>query len=323
MALHEPTVLITRRIPEAALRLVQAAGETRVWPDPLPPLPKQLRDACKDAHGLFCMLTDRIDSALLDVCPHLRVVSTMSVGVDHIDLDACRRRGIVVGNTPGVLDETTADLAFALLLASARRIGEADRLVRAGGWQTWSPEFMSGQEVHGATLGIVGFGRIGQALARRAKGFGMCLLYAARSQKPDAESDLGATYCALDDLLRESDFVSLHVPLTPETRHMIGERELARMKPTAHLINTARGGVVDPGALFRALSGGRIAGAGLDVFEMEPVSKDDPLLSLENVTALPHIGSATVATRTKMAVMAAENLVAGVKNRPLPHPVPS
>ena len=322
MALHEPKVFVTRAIPEEALRVVRAAADVNVWPGEMPPSPEELRQACARADGLYCMLTDTVDAALLDAAPRLKVVSTMSVGYDHIDVAACRGRGILLGHTPGVLDETTADLAFALILASGRRIAEADRFVRAGKWETWSPMFMTGQEVHGATLGIVGFGRIGQAVARRAKGFGMRLLYHSRSPKPGEAEPLGAEYRSLDDMLRESDFVSLHVPLTEETRGLIGTRELGLMKPTAHLVNTARGPVVDQRALYEALQEGRIAGAGIDVFETEPVPTDDPLLTLENVTLLPHIGSATVATRTKMARMAAENLAAGVQGKPMPHPIP-
>jgi lactate dehydrogenase-like 2-hydroxyacid dehydrogenase len=320
MALHEPSVFVTRHVPDAALRIVQSAAAVTVWPDPMPPSPEQLRDACRSVEGLYCLLTDKVDEALLDACPRIKVVSTMSVGYDHIDVAACRKRNIPVGNTPGVLDETTADLAFALLLASGRRIVEADSFTRKGEWKTWSPDLMTGQEIHGATLGIVGFGRIGQAMARRAKGFDMKILYNSRAPKPEAES-LGAKYRSLDDLLRESDFVSLHVPLTPETRRMIGTNELELMKPTAYLINTSRGPVVDPEALYDALVNRRIAGAGLDVFDEEPVPLYEPLLTLDNITVLPHIGSATVATRTKMACMAAENLVAGLQGKPLPYPV--
>jgi lactate dehydrogenase-like 2-hydroxyacid dehydrogenase len=322
MALHEPRAFVSRRIPEEALRIVQSAADVTVWPEEMPPSPERLRSACAQADGLLCMLTDKIDEAFLEGCPNLKVVSTMSVGYDHVNVAACRKRGIALGNTPGVLDETTADLAFALLMASARRIAEADRLTRSGGWKTWSPDFMSGQDVHGATLGIVGLGRIGLAMARRAKGFGMRLLYHSRTPKPEVADELGMAHRSLDDLLRESDFVSLHVPLSTETRHLIGERELARMKPTAHLINSSRGPIVDEAALFPCLSEKRIAGAGLDVFETEPVPADNPLLTLENVTVLPHIGSASVATRLKMARMAAENLAAGLTGKPLPNPIP-
>jgi glyoxylate reductase len=320
MALHEPSVFVTRAIPDAALKIVQSAASATVWPDPMPPSPEQLRDACQSVEGLYCLLTDRVDEALLAACPRLKVVSTMSVGYDHIDLAACRQRNIPVGNTPGVLDETTADLAFALVMASGRRIVEADRFTREGKWKTWSPDLMTGQEIYGSTLGIVGFGRIGQAMSRRAKGFDMKVIYHSRAPKPEAEA-LGAEFRSLDDLLRESDFVSLHVPLSPETRRMVGARELALMKPTAYLINTARGPVVDPEALYNALARHQIAGAGIDVFDHEPVPVSDPLLTLDNITVLPHIGSATVATRTRMACMAAENLVAGLQGKPLPHPL--
>ncbi len=322
MALHEPRVFVTRRIPDRALRLLQAHADTRVWPDPLPPIPDALRHECARADGLFCLLTDHVDAALLDAAPRLKVISTMSVGYDHIEVDACRARNLLLGYTPGVLDDATADLAFALLMATARRIAEADRYVRAGEWRTWSPDLLTGAEVHDATLGLIGFGRIGQAVARRAVGFGMRVGYASRAPRPEVAEPLGAEYLPLEALLRRSDFVSLHVPLTPETSPLIGARELAWMKPTARLINTSRGPVVDPGALTNALAEGRIAGAGLDVFETEPLPMDSPLLRLPNVTLLPHIGSATVATREKMARMAAENLVAGLRGQPLPHPIP-
>ncbi|HZT41063.1 MAG TPA: D-glycerate dehydrogenase [Chthonomonadaceae bacterium] len=313
-------VFVTRALPEEALQKVREIAEVEVWPEALPPPREALLEKVAAVDGLLCLLTDRIDAQLLDAAPGLRVVSQMAVGYDNIDVAACTARGIPVGNTPGVLTETTADLAFALLLATARRIVEADAYIRSGRWQTWSPMLLTGQEVHHATLGIVGMGRIGYEMARRGRGFEMPILYTG-SPNPAAERDFDARRVDLDTLLSESDFVSLHTPLTSETKHLIGTAQLARMKPTAILINTARGPVVDQAALVTALQAGLIAGAGLDVYEIEPLPPDDPLLHLENVVLLPHIGSASVATRTKMAVLAAENLVAGLQGRPLPHPV--
>ena len=313
-------VFVTRALPEEALRIVREIAEVEVWPEEMPPPREMLLQKVAGVDGLLCLLTDRIDAALLDAASRLRVVSQMAVGYDNIDVAACTARGIPVGNTPGVLTETTADLAFALLLATARRIVEAEAFTRSGRWQTWSPMLLTGQEVHHATLGIVGMGRIGYEMARRGRGFEMPILYAG-SPNTAAERDFDARRVDLDTLLAESDFVSLHTPLTPETRHFIGAAQLARMKPTAILINTARGPVVDQVALVTAREAGQIAGAGLDVFEIEPLPLDDPLLRLNNVVLLPHIGSASIATRTKMAVLASENLVAGLQGRPLTHPV--
>ena len=261
-----------------------------------------------DASGLLCLLTDRVDEELLEKCPSLKIVANMAVGYDNIDVEACTRRGVLVTNTPGVLTESTADLAFGLILATARRIPEARDMLLQGRWRTWSPMFLTGQDVHGATLGIIGFGRIGQAVARRAAGFGMSVLYYSRHRYPELEEELGVQHRPLDDLLRESDIVSLHLPLSEDTRGFIGERELGLMKPSAILINTSRGPVVDELALYRALRDRRIWAAGLDVFEREPLPEDSPLRSLDNVVLLPHIGSASIQTRTAMAVLAAENV---------------
>jgi glyoxylate reductase len=306
-----PRVFVTRRIPEAARALLAAAAAVRCWDREDEPVPRDvlLREAAA-AEGLFTLLTDRVDAELLAAAPHLRVVANMAVGYDNIDVAAATARGVAVCHTPGVLTETTADLAFALLLATARRLPEAERYLRAGRWRTWSPMGLVGQDVHGRTLGIVGAGRIGQAVGLRATGFGMRIVYAARSPKPEFERRTGAARADLGELLAEADFVSLHAPLTSETYHLIGERELRRMRPTAVLINTARGALVDEAALVRALSEGWIWAAGLDVFEHEPLPPDHPLLQLPNVVALPHIGSASTATRTRMAVMAAEDLLA-------------
>jgi glyoxylate reductase len=312
---------ITRALPEAALDIARTTADIEVWPGELPPPREALLEKVADADGLLCLLTDRIDAELLDRAPRLRVVSQMAVGYDNIDVAACAARGIRVGNTPGVLAETTADLAFALLMAAARRIPESERFLRAGQWQTWSPMDLTGPDIHHATLGIVGLGQIGYEMARRARGFDMRILYTNRTPNEAAERDFGAERVDLDTLLAESDFASLHTPLTPETRRLIGPAELAKMKPSAVLVNTARGPVVDQKALYEALRDRRIAAAGIDVFETEPLPMDDPLLTLDNAVLVPHIGSASIATRTKMAVLAARNLVAGLRGDPLPHPV--
>lgn len=312
---------VTRVIPQPGMDIISAVADTDVWQEELPPPREVLLEKVRDVDGLLCLLTDPVDAALLDQAPKLRVVSQLAVGYDNVDVDACTARGIKVGNTPGVLTETTADLAFALLMATARRLAESDRLVRAGRWLTWAPLFMAGQDVHHATIGIVGMGRIGYEMARRATGFQMEILYSDQRPNAHAERDFGARRVALPELLAQSDFVTLHTPLMPETVKLIGERELAMMKPTSILINSSRGPVLDQRALHSALKNGVIAAAGLDVFEEEPVPADDPLLSLENVTVLPHVGSASIATRTKMAVIAAQNLAAGLRGEPLPCPV--
>ncbi len=296
-----------------------AVEGVEVWPDELPAPREVLLAKVRDAEGILSLLTDRIDSEVMDAAPKLRVISNMAVGYDNIDVAAATSKGIYVGNTPGVLTDTTADLAFALMLAVARRLVEAADYVRQGLWKTWLPNLFLGSDVHHATLGIIGLGRIGYEVARRAKGFDMRIVYFSRSRKLDAERELGVSFAPLDDLLREADFVSLHVPLTDETRHMIGERELALMKPTAILVNTSRGPVVDHKALYNALATGRLGGAGLDVTDPEPIAPDDPLLRLPNVVVLPHIGSASRGTRLKMAMLAVENLKAGLRGEMPPH----
>jgi len=316
--MSKPIVFITRIIPEKALELVRAHRAATVWEGELPPSRDDLLRAVAGVEGLLCLLTDPVDADVIDAAPRLRVISQMAVGYDNIDLPAATRRRIPVGHTPGVLTDTTADFAFALLMAAARRISEAERFAHAGRWKTWGPTLFMGQDVHGATLGIVGMGRIGQAVARRARGFEMRVLYADPSE-PEAARELGAARVDLDDLLAQSDFVSLHVPLTAATERLIDARALARMKPTAILINTARGPVVDSAALYEALVSGQIAYAALDVTDPEPISPDDPLLSLDNCLIVPHIASSSVATRTRIAVMAAENLIAGLNGDRLPH----
>ncbi len=316
-------MFVSRVIPAEGLDRVTEATDATVWPDDLPPPRDELLRAVEGCDGLLALLTDRVDAELLDRAgPQLKVVSNFAVGFDNVDVAECTRRGIPVGNTPGVLTETTADLAWALLMAAARRIVEGADYVRAGKWQTWGPMLLMGPDVHGATIGIVGFGRIGQAVARRAAGFGMTILYHDPVALPaEVTEPLGAHYAELDDLLARSDFVSLHVNLTDETRGLINAARLARMKPTAVLVNTARGPVVEPRALERALRDGLIAAAGLDVTDPEPIPADDPLVSLPNCLIVPHIASASPATRGKMAEMAAENLLAGLRGERLPTPV--
>ena len=318
-----PKVFVARVIPEASLQRIQEQCDADVWPEDRPPTRAEFHDRVAGCDGVLTLLTDRVDEDLLEAAgPSLRVISNLAVGYDNIDVAACARRGIAVGNTPGALTETTADLAWALILAARRRLAEGDRYVRAGMWRTWGPNLFLGSDVHGATLGVVGFGRIGQAVARRAVGFGMTVLYSSRSRAPEAvETAHMAGFVELDELLARSDIVSLHCALTPETRGLIGRRALELMKPTATLVNTARGPVVDQAALYAALRDGVIAAAGLDVTDPEPIAPDDPLLSLENCVVLPHIASATYATRGRMADMAAANLLAGVRGEPLPTPV--
>ena len=303
-------VFVTRFLPGPALDRLRESHAVEVWPDRLPPTPEQLRARAAGAEGLLCLLTDRVDATLLDAAPRLRAVANYAVGTDNIDLDACRARGIAVGNTPDVLTEATADLAFALLLACARRVVEGAAEVHAGDWVTWEPNRGIGADVSGATLGIVGLGRIGSAVARRAEGFGMEVVHTGRS---------GGV--ALEELLERSDFVSVHCPLTPGTHGLIDAAALARMKPTAILVNTARGPIVDHAALLDALATGQISGAALDVTDPEPLPADHPLLGAPNLLVVPHIGSATHATRAKMTELAVGNLLAALDGRPMPHPV--
>jgi glyoxylate reductase len=317
----KPKIYVTRQIAQEALDLISEATEMEVWGGELPPPYETLREKAGAADGLLTLLTDRIDSPLLETAPGLKVISNLAVGYDNIDVVAATRRGIVVGNTPGVLTETTADLAFALLMAAARRIVEADNYTRQGRWRTWGPQTLLGQDIHGASLGIIGLGRIGVEMARRGRGFGMRILYYGPHRKSEAlEKDLGAEYMAdLKDLLSASDFISVHVPLTPSTEKLIGRAEFRLMKKTAVFVNTARGGIVDQEALYEALSSGTIFAAGLDVTAIEPIPPDDPLLKLDNVIITPHIGSASFRTRKRMSLMAAENLLAGLRGEVPPH----
>ena len=316
------TILVTHQLPGDRIKELPEHCELNVWMGPGLLPPDALREELADCDGLLCLLTDRIDDSLLEANPQLRFIASVSVGVDHIDVAAATARGIPVGNTPGVLVETTADTTFALLLAAARRLVEADRFVRGGHWRlenAWSPDFFLGKDIAGATLGIVGLGEVGQAVARRAQGFGMRVLAWNRSERSVA----GIESLALNDLLAQSDFVCVTVALSDDTRNLLNADRLALMKSDAVLVNTARGGIVDEHALADALSHGRLAAAGLDVFEREPVPADNPLLSLPNVVTTPHIGSATLATREKMANMAAANMLAALAGQPMPHCVNS
>jgi len=308
-------VYVTRLIPDKGLQLLRGSVEVDVHQGELPPTKEEIIKHTKDKDGLLSLLTDSIDSEVIDNCPKLKVISNYAVGFDNIDVAQATRRGIFVTNTPGVLTETVADFTWALLMASARRIVEADGFAREGKWKTWGPTLLLGADVVGKTLGIVGAGRIGSSVAKRATGFSMRVLYTDTSRKEDFERQTGAEFADLDTLLRESDFVSLHVPLTEGTTHMIAEPELSKMKPTAILINTSRGPVVDEEALYRALVSGRISGAALDVFEKEPIPASSPLLKLKNVVVTPHIASASVETRGKMAEMAAENIIDALLGR--------
>jgi len=310
-------IFITRIIPDRGLALVKEHFPTcDIWPGEMPPSREELLQHVRGVDGLLCLLTERIDAELMDAAgPQLKVISSMSVGVDHVDVAAATARGIPIGNTPGVLTDATADMAFALLFAAARRVVEGEKYVRSGSWKTWNPKLLLGADFAGATLGIVGFGRIGQAVAKRAQGFDMRVIY----YDPTAEEAFGASSVDLDTLLREADFVSIHVPLTEKTRRMVNADFLAKMKPNSILVNTSRGGVVDQAALYDALKARKIFAAALDVTDPEPLPTDNPLLELENCLIVPHLGSASQHTRDMMSLLAAENLIAGLKGKRLPN----
>jgi glyoxylate reductase len=299
---------VTRELPGTALDRLRGAHEVEVWPSREPPPRTELKRAVTTASGLLALLTDRVDAELIAVAPELRAISNYAVGTDNVDVAAATARGIPVGNTPDVLTDSTADLAVALMLASARRLAEGERAVRAGEWRTWEPAWMLGRDLNRATVGIIGRGRIGSAVARRLEGFDCRVRFAGRGDRE-----------ALDGLLAESDFVTLHCPLTEETRGLIGEPQLRSMKPTARLVNTARGPIVDRRALERALHEGWIGGAALDVTDPEPLPADAPLLTAPNLLVVPHIGSATHRTREAMAAIAVDNLLAGLAGEPMPH----
>jgi glyoxylate reductase len=312
-------VLVTRRIPDSGLKILTETCDLDIFEGEAPISRDVLLKRIKGKDGLLCLLSDKIDKEVVAAGGRsLKVISNYAVGYNNIDVEETTKSGVLVTNTPGVLTDATADLTWALLLACARRIPKSDSLVRDGRFVGWSPTLLLGREVYGKTLGIIGMGEIGAAVARRAKGFGMKTIYHNRKRDPETEKELGAMYVSVDDLLKNSDYVSLHVPLTPETRHLIGEKELAMMKPTAILLNASRGEVIDEKALIKALKEGRIDSAGLDVYEKEP-RLSPGLAELDNVVLTPHTGSATYESRDRMAVMAAENLVAGLRGERPPN----
>jgi glyoxylate reductase len=319
----EPIVYITRRIPTEAVDILRGVAQVRQWNND-DPIPRDvlLRDSA-EADALFPMITERIDDEVLDHAPRLRIVGNMAVGYDNVDVAACTRRKVLVTNTPDVLTETSADLAFALLMSIGRGIVQGDRYVRRGDWKIWGPLLHLTPDIHGSTLGIVGLGRIGQAVARRASGFNMRVLCYSRTRREDLEREHGYQYASLDDLLAQSDYVSIHVALNEATRHIIGARQLKQMKRSGILINTGRGPLVDQRALYEALRDGEIAAAALDVTDPEPIHMDDPLLTLDNCIITPHVGSASFSTRTRMATLAAENIAAVLTGKPPLTPVNS
>jgi glyoxylate reductase len=311
-------VFVTRHLTPDAEEKLNAFCEVEYWPEETPPPHAVLLEKTRTVDGLVCLLSDPIDAAVINQAQNLKVISQVAVGVDNINLAAAAARGIPVGHTPDLLTDATADLAFALLLAAARRLGEARDYAREGHWKTWGLTTLLGEDVHKATLGIIGLGRIGQAVARRARGFDMQVLYYNRSRHPETEASLGITYASLDDLLSQSDFISLHVPLNADTAGLIGSAAFAKMKPHAVLVNTARGGVVDTAALVTALKTGQIGYAALDVTDPEPLPSTHELYSLPNAIIVPHIGSATRTARNNIALLAVDNLIAGLKGEPLP-----
>jgi glyoxylate reductase len=317
--MSKPKVFVTRRIPEKGLEIVNDFCDVDLWQSELPPTRDELLQHVRGVDGLLCLLTDKIDGEMMDEAgPQLKVISNFAVGFDNIDVPAATARKIPIGNTPDVLTDATADFAFALLMAVARRVNEAECYVHEGKWKTWGPMTLLGVDIQGATLGLVGLGRIGKAVARRALGFDMRVIYYDPGEKK-TDPALKAKRVDFETLLEESDFISLHTPLTPDTRHLIDAEALSKMKPDAVVINTARGPIVDPDALYEALKERRIFGAGLDVTDPEPLPLDSPLLTLDNVIIAPHIASASRSSREKMSWMAAQNLIAGLKGDRLPN----
>ena len=314
-------VFVTSVIAQEALDKIAQDTNMEIWPEELPPPYEVLLEKARDAEGLVTLLSDKVDATLMDAAPKLKVVSNMAVGYDNISIAEATKRHIVVGNTPGVLTETTADLAFTLLMAAARRVVEADNYTRKGWWKTWGPKLLLGQDIYNATLGIIGLGRIGAEVAKRGRGFNMKVLYYDEiRQSEEKERQLGVEYIPeLAKLLSRADFISVHVPLLPQTHHLIGAAEFVMMKSTAVFINTSRGPVVDQGALYEALKSGQIFAASIDVTEVEPIPLDDPLLTLDNIIITPHIASASFTTRKNMALMAAENLLAGLRGQAPPN----
>ncbi|MDR1650032.1 MAG: D-glycerate dehydrogenase [Synergistaceae bacterium] len=307
-----PKVYVGMPIQEAGLEILRGKVDYKIWDKEGAPVREELLRDLKDVEGFLSGLVTRVDDELLDAAPKLKIVSNYAVGYDNIDVPAATRRGVYITNTPDVLTAATADLTFALILASARRLVEASEFLRSGKWKVWGPELLVGVDVAGSTLGIIGMGKIGQAVAKRARGFDMTVLYFDAARRLDAEQALGVQYVSKEELLRKSDFVTLHCLLNEETKNLIGEKELRMMKKTAILVNAARGPLIDPAALYKACSEKWIQGAGLDVFVKEPISLDDPLLTLPNITTVPHIGSASRTSRNGMARKAAENLLAGL-----------
>jgi len=320
--MFKPRALVTRGIFDEALEMIRETVDVDLWEDEMPPSREMLLKKVKGVDGLLCLLTDKVDSELMDIAgPQLKVVSQIAVGFDNIDIPEATKRGIPVGNTPDVLTQTTADAAWALLLAAARRIGESERAVRSGGWRTWHPLHYLGQDVYNATLGIIGMGRIGIEVAKRSSGFNMEVLYSDIYRREDLEKEYGFKYVDLETIYKESDFISIHTVLSEETHHLISTNEFSMMKNNAVIVNAARGPIVDSKALYQALSENKIAGAGLDVTDPEPIPVDDPLLTLENCVIVPHIASASVKTRREMSMISAENLIRGIKGERLLTPV--
>jgi glyoxylate reductase len=316
----KPKVYVTRELPERGLKIIMERFDAEVWPEYAPPPKKTIIEKAKDVDALATLLSDKIDAEVFDAAPKLKMIAQLAVGFDNVDVQEATKRGIYVSNTPEVLTDTTADFAWTLLMALARRVVEADKYVRMGKWKVgWHPAMLQGRDVYGATMGIVGAGRIGYAVAKRATGFSMKILFYDVIPRPEMEKDFGAKKVDLDELLKQSDFVSVHVPLMKETHHLINAEKLRLMKKTAYLINNSRGPVVDEKALYEALNEGRIAGAGLDVFEQEPTSLANPLLKLDNVVVAPHISSASYKTRSKMAEMVADNLIAFFEGKKPPN----
>jgi len=318
----KPLVWITRQLPEESISPLREIAEVKMWSSADQPMPaEELKQAAGEADAMWVMISDQITREVIEVAPKLKIIANLAVGYNNIDIKAAKEKGVIVTNTPDVLTGTTADLAFALMLATARRIPEAEREVRNGKWTGWSVNQLTGMDIHGATLGVVGMGRIGEAVARRGMGFDMRILYHNRTRKPEAEEKYGFEYSELDTLLKESDFVVLLTPLTPETKGLIGKSEIALMKNSAILINVARGGVVDEQALYEALLNKEIWAAGLDVFETEPVPTDHPLLTLPNVVVLPHIGSASIRTRNNMVAKNTESIAACLQGKEIKNQV--
>ena len=317
--MSKPKVFVTRAIPDKGYDLIKEACDVDLWTGDLPPSRGELLKHVQGVDGLLCLLTDVIDGEILDAAgSQLKVISNFAVGFDNIDVDAATTRRVPVGNTPDVLTDATADFSFALMMNASRRILEGDRIVRNGKWKTWEPMLLLGNEMRGSTLGLVGFGRIGKAMARRAVGFDMRVIY-YDPVEIRRDPDVKASSVDLETLLEESDFISLHTPLTPDTHHLIDAAALAKMKPNAVLVNTSRGAVIDMDALYVALKERRIFGAGLDVTEPEPLPMDSPLLTLDNIVIMPHIASASKVARDKMSWLAAKNLLAGLEGRHLPN----